>query len=474
MIGIRVDSLSCFANIRQMVDLYLTGRSGSSDADSRIVNPGFLLLAFCVLLGLTPASAARTRETTLIVPPFSHDFGMHRASKFYLDMYLGQSFKFDDPEGLAAEKLAIDDDPKTSSDDHILTLFGVNSGSGQIVYNTGMKKLGVYGRSGSGERELNHPHGIAVDRKGRVYVADTDNNRVVHLRCDSSGLVFIRTIPGFDHPYDVALDSRGLVYVTDAGNSQVVVLDSFDRVKSRWPGFVNPAGILVIDNDAKHNFCNEEFVAVIDNNGQRLSRFSPRGELQASIEARDIGLAKAEFSYCALDYYSSIYVTDRLNDQVHKFDRGLVYLSSYGRSGSSEGEFNSPRGIAIGRQFGQVFIAEAEGGQYYWIGLDGYFIGCFPPVMNRDQPGTTIALYSTDMVDLTIDVYDQKSKIVRNLYAALNREKAGEMLVVWDGRDNAGKSVPPGEYTVQAILKPTYGGSRRVFKKELTAKVKRI
>jgi DNA-binding beta-propeller fold protein YncE len=444
--------------------------------------------------------AGGNKETTLLVPPFEHDFGYHRASKFWLDMFLGWNFRFDDPEGLACEKLAAEDDPGTSMDDHVLTLLGVNSGSGQILYNTGMTKVGVYGRPGSGDTALNHPHGIAVNRAGDIYVADTDNDRVVRLRyvktyaperLDSAagpapdsgkaarrrmktGVEFAGAIPGFSRPYGVALDSRNLVYVTDTDSSRVVVLGSSGKPLARWDGFTRPTGIAVIDSNAVRNFYAEQFAVVIDNNGLRLTRLSLNGERQVAVTARDIGLVSAEFAYCAVDYYANVYVTDRLNDQIHKFDRELRYLASFGRTGTGDGEFRSPRGIAIGRQFGQVFISEAEGGQYYWVGLDGYFIGCFPEVMSRDQPGTTIALYTTEIADLTISVYDRKKRLVRGLYSGQNREKAGEMLLVWDGRDNAGKPVPPGEYTVQAILKPTYGGMRRYFRKELTTRVKRV
>jgi DNA-binding beta-propeller fold protein YncE len=427
-----------------------------------------------LLLGALAAMGAGNRETTLITPPFSHDLGFHRASKFYLDMYLGRSFKFAEPEGLACVKLRIEDDTTTSMDDHVLTLFGVNSGTGQILYNLGMRKLSVFGKQGAGDGEFNHPHGVAAHRQGAVYVADTDNDRIVRLQYLPSGLQFVKAIPSFSHPYGVAIDSRGVVYVTDSDHDQVAVLDTGGNVRARWDGLAHPTGIAVLDGEANYNFNRDDFVAVIENRGQRLSKFSTQGERLASIDARDIGLLSAEFAYCAIDLYGSIYVTDRLNDQVHKFDQDLNYLASFGRTGSSEGQFHAPRGIGIGRQFGQVFIAEEEGGQYYWIGLDAFFIGCYPDVMTKDQPGTTIALYVTEMSELTINIMDKTNKLVRGLYQSQTRQKPGELLMVWDGKDNAGVPVPSGEYIVQAILKPTYGGQRRSFKKELTAKVRRV
>lgn len=415
-----------------------------------------------------------SKQTTLITPPFTHDLGFHRASKFYLDMYLGKEFQYNEPEGLATEKMKVDDDTTTSQDDHILALFGVNSGSGQILYNVMLKKLGTFGKPGTGDGEFRNPHGIAVHRDGEVYVADTDNDRVVALRYTGRGLEFVRNLTGFGHPYGVAVDSRKLLYVTEPDSGRVVIADSLGRRLATWPGLEQPTGIAVIDSGMRSNFYRDNFCVVIDRNGQRLDQYRLNGDFVGSVDARSIGLSGADFAYCALDYYAAIFVTDRLNDQIHKFDRNLNFLTSFGESGTGEGEFRSPRGIAIGRKFGQVFISEAEGGQYYWTGVDAYLLGTFPDVFDERQAGVTIALYSTETADLTINVLDKKKQVVRNLYPGETREKAGELLVVWDGRDNFGAPVAPGEYTIQAVLKPAYGGARRYLRKELTSKVKKV
>ena len=415
-----------------------------------------------------------SKQTTLITPPFTHDLGFHRASKFYLDMYLGKEFEYNEPEGLATEKMRVDDDTTTSQDDHILALFGVNSGSGQILYNVMLKKLGTFGKPGAGDGEFRNPHGIAVHRDGAVYVADTDNDRVVALRYTGKGLEFVRNLTGFGHPYGVALDSRKLLYVTEPDSERVVVVDSLGRRRATWPGLEQPTGIAVIDSQMRHNYYTESFAVVIDRNGQRLNRFRLNGDFVGSTDARTIGLIRADFAYCAIDYFAGVFVTDRLNDQIHKFDANLNFLTSFGETGTGEGQFRSPRGIAIGRQFGQVFVSEAEGGQYYWTGVDAYMLGCFPDTFDDRQGGVTIAMYLTETADLTITILNKKKEVVRSLYPSDTRERAGELLVVWDGRDNFGAPVKAGDYQIHAVLKPGHGGSRSFLRKELSATVRKV
>jgi len=70
---------------------------------------------------------------------------------------------------------------------------------------------------------LLYPSGVAVDSRGEVFVADTDNARVVELPRGSARQV---TLPftGLSNPWQVAVDTAGDVFVADTINSRVVEL----------------------------------------------------------------------------------------------------------------------------------------------------------------------------------------------------------------------------------------------------------
>lgn len=393
-------------------------------------------------------------------------------------MYLGGNFRVDDPQGLAATKIKEEEDTTTWRDDALLTLFAVNSGSGQIVYNVKLLKPGIFGSKGTGIGQFNRPHGIACNPDGDVYVADTDNNRLVRLRYTQGKLTWVAVVDsGLGHPYDVTVDSRGKIYLTDTDSNRIVVYQS-DGTKAAVfrPGLERPGAVAIIDRNEQFNELGLDLLTVVDRSGTRINQLNLNGEIKRQIDCRRIGLDSADFAYCDFDRYGNLYVTDRLNSTVHIFDHGLNYITSFGTAPGTAGReavFKSPRGIAIGKKFGQVFISEEDGGQYYLIALDGYLIGCFPEEFNSQRPGTTIALYLTQKAEITIEIRNATDSVVRSLTPPYH-QGPGEVLIVWDGRDNKGELVPTGQYVIRVTIRPTYSRPRYTFKKELTTRVVRL
>jgi hypothetical protein len=229
----------------------------------------------------------------------------------------------------------------------------------------------------------------------------------------------------------------------------------------------------VLDPDAEYNDFGADAAVVIDRGRTRLSQFSlGDGQQRRMVDMRRIGLDEVGFAYCAYDRHGNVYVTDQINSQVHLFDADLKYIVSFGRQGTEGTTFDSPTGITIWRRFGQVFISEADGGQYYWIGIDAYLVGFYPAEFDSVRPGTTIALYVTEMADIRIDITDSSGSLIRTL-APPHLQHPGEALIVWDGRGNDGRLVPVGEYRVTATAKPTYSRPMRILRKELTGTVRR-
>ncbi len=305
----------------------------------RTVVAEIALVSFSVLAGLS-AAAGRYHPTTLVYPTYRHDLGMHHVGNFHLRLYTGNTHRFIRPRGLAAVKLIERDDPAKRGDDDELTIFGVNSGENSIIYNTSMFAIDVYGSKGSGRGEFLHPWGIAADPEGNVYVADTGNDRIVHLRYTRGKLNELRTFGGgapvrFRSPRGVALAADGAIYVTDTGNNRVVVLEKNGRVRSILGEslFRGPGAIAVIDKGERWSFRPASFLIVVDQNGSRVRKLDLSGKVLVEKTAGEIGVPGARFRGAAIDYYHQVYLTDEANHQIHKLDSRLALITSFGREG---------------------------------------------------------------------------------------------------------------------------------------------
>jgi hypothetical protein len=423
---------------------------------------------------LQPVLAQEYRPSLLVPPPYGHSYGFHKAGRFYLKMLLSLGAGFDDPQGIAAVKLKETDDPSTTGDDDELTVYAANSNRHQIIYNRGLDGLAAYGSLGSGNGQFHNPQGVAATEDGFVYVADMNNSRVVCLYNEKGKLEFIRNIGEgeLSHPMGCAVDAAGNLYVTDTDHNRIVIYDKVGRrTRTMDAGgrLDRPSAIAVVDFADRWNFRHETVIVVSDSVNGRIRKLDQFGKIQAEITGDDIAMPRAYFAWLALDFYGSVYATDMVNHQVHKFDHDLKYVSGFGRQGKGDNEFESPRGIAIWKRYGQVFVLERESVQYYWVGVDGYIEGLYPKKLNKDFPGPTISLILYEPGDFMIQVTDSAGNLVKSLVNEF-RETLGLNNIVWDGTDDKGRLVPPGEYTINVTIEPTYS-AKGYFSKKLTARI---
>lgn len=335
--------------------------------------------AILLILSVSAASFGGPKGTTLVAPPWNHCLGLHKVTQFQLNIYSGYSEKFDDPQGLFCTKLSVKDDPESEKDDDELNVFGLNTGRNRLIYNKSLSSIGIVGGPGRGLNQFNSPLSITGDREGNIYVADAGNDRILHLRYFEDGLVAVREIVGEEEdrlagPAGVSL-SGGILYVADTRKDRIVAFGADGSPRSvfkpslKGASLYRPFGLAVVSSGDEWLHFRDYFIAVTDSMGGRIWKLSTSGEPLAVVRYSSIG-GRGSFNHVAIDYYGNIYVTDTINGKIHKFDRNLKYIVAIGDDGTDEGQFDQPRGISIYRRFGQIFISERAGAQYYWIGTD--------------------------------------------------------------------------------------------------------
>jgi DNA-binding beta-propeller fold protein YncE len=96
-----------------------------------------------------------------------------------------------------------------------------------IRFDKSGKYLGEFGKKGSGPGEFLQPHALALAPDGTLVVGDRSNNRVQILSTDGK---FIREYYTFSRPSGVAVDRNGMLYSADS-ESGSVSRDPNDRSK---------------------------------------------------------------------------------------------------------------------------------------------------------------------------------------------------------------------------------------------------
>jgi DNA-binding beta-propeller fold protein YncE len=85
----------------------------------------------------------------------------------------------------------------------------------------------AWGRKGAGEGEFDLPHGIAVDRRGRVYVGDRENRRIQVFDADGK---FLTQWKHVGSPWGVVITPDDNLFLCDGYNNRVVKTDLNGKV----------------------------------------------------------------------------------------------------------------------------------------------------------------------------------------------------------------------------------------------------
>lgn len=380
--------------------------------------PHLLNIILILFVSILPAKdleiAPEKLPTTIVFPPYLHSYGIRKATNGKLKMFLGPFAAFKDPQGLCAVRMTSRDDPATEDDDDEVVVYGVNSGRHQIIYNTSMYGIASFGSKGSGRGQFLNPKGVAADIHGNVYIADAGNDRIVHLFNPKKEVTwrgaFGRSGTGkgqLKSPEGVALDSKGRIYVTDTGNDRIQIFHAKGICeKIIGSGILKrPTQLAVCDRGTKWSNYRTNVIFVIDRNRRRIQKLDFNGKVLALIE--NWPDASVRYEYICLDFYNQVYVTDKTNSRVLKLDRFLKPLTVFGKKGSGDQEFIEPRGITVWQRYGQMFVAEKGGAQYYWTGTDARDVK-----VEKDGKGYRLTFFAMEPSFFTLMVPSEKDTVV--------------------------------------------------------------
>jgi DNA-binding beta-propeller fold protein YncE len=251
------------------------------------------------------------------------------------------------------------------------------------LFSTGPNQAGV------NRGQLNLPRGLAIDSKGNFYVADTQNLRVQEFdktgnfitMFGSKGLAegqfngYSDTAVGTG-PGGLAVDKDGNIYVADTWNHRMQKFGPDGKVLMAWGGVINlaeaPAGA---DPENNGRFYGPRGVAigpdgniyVTDTGNKRVLIFDTSGNFVRKIDS-GVTPAKAQANYpfdkpgemnepigIAVDSAGNVYVADSRNNRIQKF----------GPDGKALAQWPVPTGAWTPGAYLEPFLALDSAGNLY-------------------------------------------------------------------------------------------------------------
>ena len=174
------------------------------------------------------------------------------------------------------------------------------------------------GQRGSKEGEFDDPRGVTL-YDNQVYVCDSNNHRIQVFDLD---LTFIRSTGSygegsfeFNAPFDVKFDSGGNMYVAEFSNTRVQVMDINGRYiqafgQEKKGKLSGPSAVHIVDR----------YVYVSDYSGHCIVVYETSGQFVTSFGRR--GHKEGEFDYpCCITSCANgfIHVCDWANNRVQIF-----------------------------------------------------------------------------------------------------------------------------------------------------------
>jgi len=225
----------------------------------------------------------------------------------------------------------------------------------------------VAGGNGKGQalNQLNQPYGLCIDNEKTIYVADSNNHRIIAWKKDATRGEIVAGGNGkgsenhqLSYPLKVIIDEvNDSLVIADCGNKRVV----------RWPRINGLCGETIIKNVRCADLImhKNQYLYISDEEKHEVRRWRI-GENEDILVAGGNGSGD-DFNqlntphFIFVDQEDTLYISDCYNDRVMKWTKdakeGIVVVGRQGQEESLK-QLSFPQGIFIDKS-GTLYVAEA-------------------------------------------------------------------------------------------------------------------
>jgi DNA-binding beta-propeller fold protein YncE len=216
-----------------------------------------------------------------------------------------------------------------------------------------------FGSEGIGQGQLKDARSLGVDGEGRIYVAEYIGGRVQVF--DAQGKFLNGWMVDEKTPLrGMAVDRKGTVYIAQKG-----VITRYEGTTGESLGELRAPGASRLDDAAMTP--DGGLVATAQAGGaDDIIRFNSNGQIVQTIRKAISGQTdRSELNMrLATDGLGNIYALGSFNNAVLKFTREGRFVTRIGGEGSEPGQFRSLQALAVDGQ-GRVYVSDTKGIQVF-------------------------------------------------------------------------------------------------------------
>ncbi|MDQ7063398.1 MAG: hypothetical protein Q9P90_04035 [candidate division KSB1 bacterium] len=345
-------------------------------------------------------------------------------------------------------------------------------GQNRVLYGHFRRQFKSYDALETGRR-LQQPHGIAVDSRGYIYIADTGNARILIVkrsgRGENADLLCLRAFGEqmLRRPYALAWDDGGtlrdttddLLWVIDRGTGELLafrasLLEPALVARYRHPDWRDPVAVAI----GRFNGRSDGQLFVADQQAPALHRLMFDGKMVRPVQQLSLPQGSHPETL-ASDFWGNLYLSDTGHARVVKYAPDFTLLATLNMPGSAFAPLLfQPLFLAYGSLgghpreyigFNQGFALERwtsdTGLKRFKLGID---VQLQRVVLSADRSRVRFEGILTDTGHLSlklirVDYPEQRFELLRTW------SPAGRFSWTWDRRESTTAFVPSGEYVIR-------------------------
>jgi hypothetical protein len=225
-----------------------------------------------------------------------------------------------------------------------------------------------FGTTGTGNTNFDTPQQVAIDPSGNIYIADYTNSR---LKKHNSSGTYVTSVTSLSKITGVAADSSGNIYTLQDVTAASPILKKYNSsLVLQWS--------VAWGSGAGHITTDGTYVYIALTGIHRVWKIlCADGSFVVAIGGTGSGDGQFNTPIGVATDGTYLYVVDQGNDRIQKFTTNGAYISKWGRSGSDPGEFQTPVGIHYNSVTGFLYVTDSGRDDVQEFTTDGAYIGSF-------------------------------------------------------------------------------------------------